>query len=275
MQGIMRRIFRFVPVAFSSLFIILVGGCGSSKELNSNWTNQEFPMTGDVSHWTDATTEIVGPDVSIGVKNDNSSLYIGLVTSNRATQYQILGLGCTVWFDTEGKKAKALGIQFPVSGLLQGRRFPTRENPEELQRLINLAQRQLVLIGPGENERRRIGSQDAAGIEGRVGYAEGVLTLELKVPLQKSARQSFAANADPAKPLFLGFETGDVADLMKGQPGLSSPSQSAGGGGGGRGRSGGRSGGSAASPGLGNEMPEPLNHWFNVHLSTGAAAKQE
>jgi uncharacterized membrane protein YgcG len=273
MQSITRKMLPSLAIVAVSLTVMLMAGCSSSKELSSNWTNQELAITGDVTHWTDATTDIVGPDVSIGVKNDKNNLYVGLVTANRVTQYQILGLGCTVWFDTEGKKAKTCGIQFPVSGLLQGRRFPTRENPEELQRLINLAQRQLVLIGPGEQDRRRITPQDAAGIEGHVGYADGVLTLELKVPLQKSDRQTFAANADPAKPLFLGFETGDIAEVMKGQPGSSSPSQSAGGGGGGRGRSGGRSGGGGASPGLGNEMPEPLKHWFSVHLSTGTAAK--
>lgn len=267
------RFFELFPrftVLASSLLVLMLLGCSSSKELNSGWTNQELAITGDGSHWTDATTEIAGPDVAIGVKNDNNNLYIGLVTSNRTTQLQILGLGCTVWFDTEGKKAKTMGIQFPVSGLLQGRRFPTRENPEEFQRLINSSQRQLVILGPGAGEQRRLSPQDAAGVEAHIGYADGIMTYELKVPLQKTAARPFGINVDVTKPLFLGFETGDLAEAMKGQPGVSSPSQNAGGGSRGRG---GRSSGGGSGPGLGNEMPEPLKHWFTVHLSGGSTTK--
>jgi hypothetical protein len=247
--------------------------CSSSLELSSRWTNQELAITGDGSHWKDATTDIVGPDVSIGVKNDNNNLYIGLITSNRATQLQLLALGCTTWFDTEGKKNKTFGIQFPVSGLLQGRRFPAQGNPEELQRLINTAQRQLVIIGPVGGEQHRMPVQDAQGVEVHLGYADGTLVYELKVPLQKNNVRPYAIAVDPAKPFLVGFETGDLAEAMKGQPGVSNPSQSAGGGGG-RGRQGrGVGGGSGSSSGLGNEMPEPLKHWMTVHLSSESTAK--
>jgi hypothetical protein len=266
------KAFPRFAVLFSGFLLLMLLGCSGSKELNSVWTNQELAITGDGSHWKDATIDIVGPDVSVGVKNDNNYLYVGLITSNRATQLQMLALGCTAWFDVEGKKNKTIGIQFPVSGLLQGRRFPAQENQEELQRMINLAQRQLVILGPGEGEQHRLSVQDAAGVEAHLGYVDGTLIYELKIPLQKNKAHVFAVNADMTKPIFVGFETGDLAAAMKGQPGVSSPSQSAGGGGS-RGRSGGRSGGGGTGQGLGNEMPEPLKHWVTVHLSNGSAQK--
>jgi hypothetical protein len=264
-----KNVFRLI-VSISSLFVLMFFGCSSSKEITSGWTNQELAITGDGSRWKDVSTEIAGPDVSVGVKNDNNNLYIGLVTSNRATQLQILGLGCTAWFDTEGKKNKTFGIQFPVPGLLQGRRFPTRENPEEFQRLINAAQRQLIVLGPGVGEQHRMSVQESRGIEARIGYVDGTMTYELKVPLQKSKDQPYAVNVDLATPVFIGFETGDLAEAMKGQPGVSSPSQNAGGG---RGRGAGRTGPGGGPGGVGNEMPEPLKHWITVHLSSGATAK--
>ena len=268
MQRHALKVYPCLAVTISSFLALMLLGCSSSLELSSGWTNQELAITGDGSRWKDATRDIVGPDVSVGVKNDKSNLYVCLITSNRATQLQILALGCTAWFDTEGKNNKTFGIQFPVSGLLQGRRFPTRENPEELQRLINAAQRQLLIRGPGDGEQHRMSVQDARGVEARLGYADGTLTCELKVPLQKSNEHPYAINVDMTKSFLVGFETGDLAEAMKGQQGVSNPSQSAGG----RGRSGGRSGGGAGQ-GIGNEMPEPLKHWITVHLSSGPAAK--
>jgi len=261
-----------VLVSISCLFLLIVTGCSSSLELSSGWTNQKFAISGDGSQWKDGTKFIAGPAVSVGFKNDNKYLYIGLITSSRATQLQMLFLGCTAWFDAEGEKNKTFGIQFPVSGLLQGRRFPTRANPEEIEQFINAVPRQLVICGPGENEQHRISLRDAKGVEARLGYADGTLTYELKVPLQRSKEEPYAINADTTKPLLVGIETGDLAEAMKGQSGASSSSQSAGG----RGQSGRRSGGGSgggADQGSGSEMPEPLKHWITVHLSNGSTAK--
>jgi len=268
MQSCLLKAFSSVSVSISTVLVLILIGCSGSKELNSGWTNQELAITGDGSHWENATTKIVGPDVSVGVKNDNNHLYIGLITSNRATQLQVLALGCTLWFDVEGKKNKTFGIQFPVSGLLQGRRFPAGANQQDLERLINVAQRQLAIFGSEEGKQLRMPVQDAKGVEAHLGYIDGTLIYELKVPLQKSNEHPYAVSADLTKPIQVGFETGDLAEAMKGQRGASSPSQSSGGGG----RGGGRGGGGAGQ-GLGGEMPEPLKHWITVHLSSGSTAK--
>ncbi len=268
MQARLRRDSRSHIAAISCFLVLMLTGCSSSLELSSGWTDQELAITADGSGWKDATAKIAGPEVFVGVKNDKNNLYICLMTSNSATQLQMLALGCTAWFDTEGKQSKTFGIQFPVAGLLQGRRLPTRPNPEEIQRLVNAAQRQLIVSGPEQNERHRISMQDAKGVKAHLGYVNGTLTYELKVPLQRSKEQPYAINADTTRPLLVGFETGDTAEAMKGQPGASSPSQSAGG----RGRLGGRSGG-GADQGSGSQMPEPLKHWITVHLSSGSTAK--
>jgi hypothetical protein len=268
MQRRSSAILRFLVVSFSCIILVMLIGCSGSQELRSGWTNQEFAITGDGNHWQSGTVEISGPDVAVGVKNDENHLYIGIVTSNRATQLQMLGLGCTAWFDTEGKKDKTFGIQFPVSGLLQGRRFPTRDNPAELQALITSAQRQLVIRGPGVGEQRRMLVKDAGGIEARIGYVDGTMTYELKVPLRKSQEHPNAINADLTKPLFVGLETGDIAEAMKGQPDVSNRSTVTSV----RGRSGGRSGGDSGQ-GPGRDVPEPLKHWITVHLSSAASEK--
>lgn len=115
------------------LAVVTLSGCSSTLELTSRWTNHELKVDGTGTEWNDATTLIPGPQVFVGIKNDRENLYVCLKTSDRITQVQMLALGTTVWIDTEGKKNKTFGIQFPVSGLLQGRRFPSQQNPQELQ----------------------------------------------------------------------------------------------------------------------------------------------
>ena len=249
-------------VLFSALATF--AGCGSTLELTSRWTNHELKVDGTGEEWKDATTLIPGPQVLVGIKNDKVKLYVCLITTNRLTQAQMLALGTTVWFDTEGQKNKTFGIQFPVAGLLQGRRFPSQQNPEELKRLIEAAQRQFEVVGPGQGERHRMADKQDRGIDVHLGYADGVLTYELKIPLQKSSDLPYAVGADPLKLLTIGLETGEYSDAMRAQ--LSGPSRSAGGsGGGGRGGRGG--GGGQSASGLGGDAPEPLKHWLVVHLT--------
>lgn len=249
-------------------------GCSSSVELTSGWSAQEIRIDGDNAEWKDATTRLAGPDVLVGVKNDNKDLYLCLITSNVQTQVQLLALGTTVWFDTEGKKNKSFGIQFPVTGLLQGRRFNQRPNPEDLRRLIEVAQRQLEIVGPG-GERHRFADKECKGVDVHLGYADGTLTYELKVPLHSSADQPYAINTDPTKLMSIGLETGNLADAMRGA--LNPQSRSSGSSGGGR--SGGRPGGGGGpgggeGSGLGGDAPEPLKHWLTVHLAGGSTPGQ-
>jgi len=243
------------------LAVVTLSGCSSTIELTSRWTNHELKVDGTGAEWNDAATLIPGPQVLVGIKNDRENLYVCLKTSNRITQVQMLALGTTVWIDAEGKKNRTFGIQFPVSGLLQGRRFPSQQNPEELQRLIDAAQRQFDILGPGKDEHLRIADKQEKGLDVHLGFADGTLTYELKVPLHKTPEHVYAVGADPSKPLTIGLETGDYSDAMRTQ--LSGSSRPAGGSGDGRG---GRGGGQSPG-GMGSDAPEPLKHWLIVHLT--------
>jgi hypothetical protein len=258
-------------IGFSLLPVLLLAGislvgCSKTFELTSRWTNEELKINGSGEEWKDATILVPGPEVLVGVKNDKEYLYFCLMTSNRMTQAQMLALGTTVWFDTEGKKEKTFGIQFPVGGLLQGRRFPAQQNPEELKRLIEAAQRQYEIVGPGATDHRRMTDKQDKGIDVHLGYDNGTLTYELRIPLQKTTDHVYAIGADPLKPLLVGVETGEYSDAMRAQmSGTSRPAASSGGGG--RGGRGGGGGGQAPS-GMGGDAPEPLKHWLIVHLTT-------
>jgi hypothetical protein len=255
---------RFSTAAVAALVVLTMYGCSSSISVASRWTDQELRVASDDAAWKEETKRIAGPDVYVSVRNDQDHLYLCLTTTSLSTQMQMLGLGTTVWFDPEGQKNRTFGIEFPVSGLLQGRRFPSREDPDELQRLVQLAGRGVTILGPGENDRLRMPLIDAKGIEAHLSFADGTLTYELKVPLRKTVEQPYAVGAEPGKPVAVGLETGDMSQVRTAQPSASSRPSGGGGRGGGRGGGGGQAGRS-----LGSDAPEPLRHWLMVNLAAG------
>lgn len=259
----------YIIQIFLVLLMFVLGGCGASLELASMWAGDEVRIDGVSSDWPELQARIAGPDVRIGVRNDADNLYICLTTSSRSTQFQLLALGTTVWLDAEGKQEKTFGILFPLPGQMQGRRVapPAREEDARqfMEGLVRAAQRQFEIIGPGIDERKKFAAGHASGIEMRLGYDEGTLIYELKMPLLRSANNAYGAAVDPSKPLLVGFETGDFREIMRSQ--MSTVGAPSGGGGGGRGGRGG-GGGGAAMPG--RDLPEGLRHWLTVHLALPA-----
>lgn len=180
-----RSLLRSIVVrSVAVIATLLVSGCGSSMELTSEWTGRDVAIDGKSADWPDMQARIAGPDVRIGIKNDKDNVYVCMTSPSRSTQFQMLALGTTVWFDAEGKKNKTFGIQFPVQGLLQGRRLTPPANPDEARRvmesLVAAAQRQFEIIGPGAGERKKIADHQAKGIDVHLGYENGTLTYELK-----------------------------------------------------------------------------------------------
>ncbi len=263
-----------IGILTTTALLSMVAGCGASLTLTSEWTDQEVHIDGQSTDWANLPTRIAGPDVHVGVKNDKENLYVCLSTSSRPTQSQMLGAGTTVWFDTEGQKNRTHGIRFPLPGALQRRRLPGASEADEMNRIIdglnNVTRRQFEIIGPGPTDRKKVTGQEALGIDLHLGYADGTLTYELKIPLHRSSEVPYALSVDLAKPFLIGLETGDYAAEATG------PQTSATGRAGGAGRSGGRGGrggGGSAPPGMtGGDTPEPLKHWLTVHLAAGPAA---
>lgn len=249
--------------------ILSVPGCGASLELTSEWSGRQITVDGASLEWSGMQVGIAGPDVRIGIKNDKDNLYVCLTTPSSTTQFQMLALGTTVWFDADGRKIKTFGIQFPVRGLLQGRRPRVPENADEARQvvegLVNAAQRQFEIIGPGDGERRRIADRQVQGIDVHLGYENGILTYELKIPLRRTADTPYGVALGPAKSFMIGFETGDYADAMRSR--MNVQGRTVGGSSGGGGRSG-RGSSAASAPAIpGSDSPEPLKHWIMVYLA--------
>ncbi len=284
---------------FSSI-ILLVGvflfssmaffyGCSSTIELSSAWRNNEIAIDGNDSDWKNSTAFLDKAKVAVGIRNDDDYLYLCLLSWDRQTEMQIVGLGLTVWFDPEGDNDKIFGIHFPLGMQGAGQpSFPQGGQPNQqgqpdqqaIRQMTESSQQELEIVGPGKKDVQRISQLQVPGIKVRLGMPGEFVVYELKVPLRRTTDHPYAVNVDTGKTISVGFETtesnremmpqgmegggrGGVGGGARGGPG-------GGGGGGGGMPPGGRGGGGPPSGGGGTargERPEPLKLWLKVQLA--------
>lgn len=242
---------------------IALSGCSSTVELASAWKTGEITIDGRDDDWSNATTYVKNAAVSIGAKNDNEYLYLCLIATPQ-TQRQIFMQGLTVWFDAEGSQNKTFGIHFPLGMQGGGQRPLSRdpnENTEKMRAQIELARRELEIIGPGKDERQRILLMQLHDLTLRFGNSQDLLVYELKVPLRRSAKHPYAIGVENGQFVSVGFEVGDTrGERLAGGPPAGSPES------GGRGR--GRGGSAPQNIPVRGEREDVLRMWAKVQLSS-------
>ena len=274
----------FLAVLFSTAVLT---GCGG-EELKSTWRDREVVIDGMIGtpgevdrEWAGARTALEDENASVGLINDGEYLYMSLVLGDLRLQRQVVGMGLTVWFDSNGGKDRTFGIRFPLGARESG--FPMAEsgmpsfgrpgagNDREdgdfeahLQETLE-AMTQLEILGPGESDRQKLHVHDAGEIDVEVGTSDGALVYELKIPLAGMVDHPHAIGAEPGSVIGVRLETPKIdmsamRDQMKGR--------GRGGGGmpGGGMRGGGMPGGDMR--GVHPEMPESLNVWAKIHLAS-------
>ena len=265
-----------ILVLVSTIFV----GCNQIK-LESKWTEQKITVDGKLDEWQENLVVPKNSHVGIGFMNDESNLYLTLTTMDRNSIMQALTRGFTVWIDPKGGKNQRFGIRYPVGGgmggfrqMMQDREQNSRDFDFFIQDLLS-RQNEIEVIGPGKNQMARFGINNTAGIDVIAVYEKGVFAYEMKIPLRRSAENLFAVNVKPGKKIGVGFTTPEMdrssmrsskASRGGGMSGGKMPGGGMGGGGGGMG--GGRGGGRSGST-MGNNIPEAMEIWTKVFLSSG------
>jgi hypothetical protein len=263
------------------LVALLFPGCGMLK-VDSVWRDRPLTIDGIVENgeWDNAQYMIMDETVTLGLLNDDASLYMRLSTRDTALQRQILGGGLTVWFDENGKKDKDFGIRFPLpmqgtNRMMQRETRPAgmdterrednaggdeseheRPKPEtRMESMVGMLHTRMQLIGPGEDVRTTIPFDDSPqyGIECRLAMGNGNMIYELKFPLKRSDIASHGILTKDVKTISIGFEAGKIA--MRSQ-------------GGGRGQGGGMGGG-----GGGNHVSKTVGVWLKATLAEEPSAR--
>ncbi|MEO8167511.1 MAG: hypothetical protein ABI623_04630 [bacterium] len=255
-------------------FAFMLSGCGSSAELASAWSSGNVVVDGQSSDWDKVPLYTGKEKVGVSVSNDNEFLYVYLTTQDRQTQMQIMRFGLTVWLDRKDSKDETFGIHYPL-----GMRFnepltdrSRSEGGEGMQRALESQSRELEILGPGKNERRRLSLLAVPGVQAKIAFAgSGNLVYELRVPLKENSNYQFAVNAEGSK-IGVGISSQADKEAMKERTGPPEEGVRRGESGGGM-RGGGTRGGGGGVRRGGGEMAsrpsnEPLDLWLSVTLAS-------
>jgi hypothetical protein len=277
----MKTSFGALLAWFSIVAVVLeFSGCSSSIEIASRKVDHPIRIDGKDDEWQNNLAYLKEKKLALGFYDDGSSLYLCMTTNDRQTQQQVLGTGLTVWFDSTGSEDKIVGIHFPLRAMGQGqpmdRERPSvdegeRQGLEEMQGMVEKLNGQMEIIGPGKDQQRKLLLPSSEGYDAKVDLHEGKLVYELQIPLMKTGDKGI---------LGVGFETPELGRNRMPQrggeggegPGGMPPSggMPPGGGppGGGMGRGGPPGGGVGPGGGSRPSLPEALNLWLHVRLSS-------
>jgi len=267
-------------------------GCGG-QELVSTWCESEVTVDGLDTEWEGAMTYLDDPGVAIGLLNDAEYLYLCLATVDSRMVRQVVGSGLTVWFDPQGGKKEAFGINFPL-GMDPSTMGGPPENmstpepggggpdPERIRQMLERSAQEMVIMGPEKNQSRRMPVAGSQEVKVNLGYDGGKLVYEMRVPLRRDLEHPDAIGLEDGDNIGLGFETAEIdreamSRQMRDRTGSGRPPMDGGMGSGGRGGGGMRGGGMRGGGGPGGggpdgEMPERLELWARVLLASAESA---
>ena len=291
------QIHRAVIITTLAIALCATGLAARTKRAStdSHWRTTDITVDGVPTDWAGPLVSFNDQPVSIAAANDREFLFLILTTSEQSARMQIMRQGLVVWFDPSGGDKKHFGIKFPVGGGgPEGTRSGHRsyggappqgqdssdDHPQKPPDAQNEPPNRLEIFGPGKDDVRSFTADKTPGIEVKVGQAEGLLTYELKVPLESNDAHPYALNAKPGSAIGVGIETPKM-DTQEGR-GRGSGGGGYGGGGGGRGGGGfggggmgGHHGGGGGGGGQrsGYQRPNPLHGWMTVQLAADDAHK--
>lgn len=194
----------------SVLLAALFAGCSSTAHLSSSWSSNQIAIDGNSSEWGSSLASLKDTKVFLGVRNDQDFMYLCLTSPDRQFRRQLVGMGLTLWFESED--GHRLGVLYPIGMSGQGRQplFNPEETPggEERERFAEQALQDLEILGPGKNDKNLFSIVQAPGISVKVRTSQVSSVYELKVPLKKSSEHPYAIEAIAGSTVKIDIETG-------------------------------------------------------------------
>jgi len=287
LSKVTKRIFNTRLLAWSFilfLLTILFVACGQFQ-LSSIWRDREVMIDGKHNDWLNAMMYFEKENISLGLLNDESFMYICMIVEDPIIRNQIMRQGFTLWFDPVGGKKRNFGIKFPIGMSeediqMRGMReedvpIKPRRGEQDPERFMQAPMRQMTeleILGPGKDESVRIPIDEAKGINVTINSSSGTLVYELKIPLSQDEQNPYAIGAKSGSSIGIRLETPKISrsNMRRGMAG----GMPGGGGRGGMPGGGGMGGGGMRGGGMRPQMPGPLKVKAIVQLASAAELKQ-
>jgi hypothetical protein len=256
-----------------------------SIQIESRWLDRSVTFDGKASEWNDLVVYPKDTKFGLAVMNDDTCLYLCMMSWDQTITSQIMRFGFTTWFETKGGKGKPLGIHYPLGMAKSGFRHEA-DDPEGMKEKIKESLEHIEILGPGKDDTcpTRTIITESMGIVTRIVSSEGNCIYELKVPLNQDSIRKFAIDVKKDGIVMVKLETSVFdPERMKnggGEPAgpFSGGSRGGGGMGGGGMHGGGGHGGGGMHGGPGHggggsaAMSEPFKLSFTIKLAARPGA---
>jgi len=217
------------PLILATVAALGVTGLAKDVVVESQWLAAPLRIDGLDQDWQDATfLTDEGSKAQYAVKNDGKNLYLLFVFNDVLSLTTLEYTGIKVFFSTEGKKSKDLGILFTrkamptetiIAELEKRGQALTEEQKAELRKQPN----QIVFVEESIDKKKAPSPSDPAVKTDAPAYRaaskpagrQRVMYCELRIPLSR-VNEPRGIGTEPGKSVKLGFEWGGVTnEIMK------------------------------------------------------------
>jgi len=266
---------RALALAIIGVVALSLTGCGD-VELRSHYRDGEVTVDGNYDDWDGKLTFIEKANLSVGVQNDETDLYVILIVGDRETQRRIMMSGMFLWFDSGGEKEKQFGIHYPLGFKNLGEMMRPGKgggDPDKMrEKFAEESLEEAELIGAGGAVRITRGVGNLPGIELKTTNDRGAMVYEYRIPLVSDVDSPYGIGGVAGTTIGVGLITPDIdmseirekmRESKRGRGGGKGSGGMGGRGGGGRGGM----GGGSRSPSGGMDMPDPIDIWATLQLA--------
>jgi hypothetical protein len=193
--------------------------------VTSQWSAGPVRIDGLDQDWQDATFLIdEGSKAQYAVKNDARNLYVLFVFKDQLSSTTIEYTGLKVFFNTEGKKNKDLGVFFATKPLdtetvISELEKRGEELTDQQKAELRKQKTHIVFVEEPINEKKLAAPSDpavkTAAPAYRTAHKQRVLYCEFRIPLSR-VNEARGIGTEPGKTIKLGFEWGGMTpEIMK------------------------------------------------------------
>ena len=195
-----RMYVKATAFSFSLLQTVVISGCSSTKELNSESLSGTYVVDGLADKWNGKKMlDLKDSGLLVGIQNDASNVYVCLISTDRTTERRMTAAGMIVWIEPEhGKK---FGIHYPLP---MGRSSVAEGGGSSGYRT------EMEILGPEKDaitQSSILTSESDYGIAAAFRDSSGLAVLELKIP-RKAKQEPYGASTDNT--LSMNIESGKI-----------------------------------------------------------------
>lgn len=197
-------------------------GCHGSN-LTSRPKDRDIAIDGRLSEWK-GVEFVEKKDLSLGLVNDDSFLYVAVIARDPMVRRQIMVSGLYLWFDENRGKNKNFGVCFPIGGVEsadsvmgpQGSRWAQDSTvsdslagrpPAGPPKMVI---REMMVYSAKRDGWAQTGKGSLGGVEAAAEAGRAALVLEYKIPLERDPESGYGIGVRAGQSVGVGVESPEI-----------------------------------------------------------------